>query len=344
MEARHPAVEALDASEQLAASGRLLKAIDLLTERNRQWRNPLLEMRLVRLRHQAFEELDTSTARREWPPRFPDPFPSSQGSIPEISASELSLEVMAGAILHHGSLLVRGWLGTERAAELVAGIDRALEGLSAFRQGVGYEQTSPWYQRFRAPGRKDMEFGRAFVDETKTVVLACDSPRMTFEVLEVFEACGLRELLAEYFGERPVLSARKWSLRRVPPDTTGAWHQDGAFLGSREMRTINVWVSLSTCGEDAPGIEVVPARVDRMVEPGTEGATFPWSVSNELVDRIDDGRRPHLVFEPGDALLFDQWTMHRTGVNEHMTRDRYAIEAWFFAPSVFPDRQVPIVF
>ena len=41
-------------------------------------------------------------------------------------------------------------------------------------------------------------------------------------------------------------------------------------------------------------------------------------------------------FSPGDALLFDHLFLHRTGVAPGMTRERWAIETWFFAPSTLP--------
>ncbi len=43
------------------------------------------------------------------------------------------------------------------------------------------------------------------------------------------------------------------------------------------------------------------------------------------------------VFAPGDAVIFDQYLLHRTGVKDGLTKDRYALEAWFFAPSHFPE-------
>ena len=51
--------------------------------------------------------------------------------------------------------------------------------------------------------------------------------------------------------------------------------------------------------------------------------------------------RPH--FAPGDALLFDELFLHRTATDDTMTRERYAIETWFFAPSVYPGDQIPFV-
>ena len=65
------------------------------------------------------------------------------------------------------------------------------------------------------------------------------------------------------------------------------------------------------------------------------------------------------VFEPGDALILDHMNLHRTAVDAAMTRDRYAIEAWFFAPSTYgamtsiyddgqdakiPADQIPVVY
>jgi hypothetical protein len=50
------------------------------------------------------------------------------------------------------------------------------------------------------------------------------------------------------------------------------------------------------------------------------------------------------VFRPGDALLFDERNLHATACGPEMTENRYAIEAWFFAPSCYPADQVPLVF
>jgi len=51
-----------------------------------------------------------------------------------------------------------------------------------------------------------------------------------------------------------------------------------------------------------------------------------------------------LALSSGDALLFDHFFLHRTGVAPGMTRERHAIETWFFAPSTYPDGQIPLVY
>jgi ectoine hydroxylase-related dioxygenase (phytanoyl-CoA dioxygenase family) len=175
-------------------------------------------------------------------------------------------------------------------------------------------------------------------------VWTVDSPRMLFELLDLVDAVGLGGLMTDYLGERPLLSANKCTLRRVPAaEQTGGWHQDGAFLGE-DVGAFNFWLALTKCGRDAPGLDIVPKRFDEVVTPG-ENAYFKWSLSDARVREVAATApvvRPE--FEAGDALLFDHRLIHRTATSVDMTRARHAIESWFFAPSAFPASQLPIVY
>ena len=53
-------------------------------------------------------------------------------------------------------------------------------------------------------------------------------------------------------------------------DVPGAWHQDGAFMG--DVRALNLWLSLSRCGDESPGLDIVPRRLDQMVATTTDEA------------------------------------------------------------------------
>jgi hypothetical protein len=111
-----------------------------------------------------------------------------------------------------------------------------------------------------------------------------------------------------------------------------------------DIRTVNLWLALSHCGDDAPGLDILPRRLDHIVQTGTPGAIFDWSASPAMVAQAAEGtplRRP--IFEPGDALLFDHLFMHRTAADPEMTRDRHGVEMWFFAPSLYPPSQIPLV-
>ena len=62
------------------------------------------------------------------------------------------------------------------------------------------------------------------------------------------------------------------------------WHQDGAFLGEG-IRTVDAWFALSRCGRDAPGLEVIPVRLERVLPTGEAGTYFDWTVSPETITR-----------------------------------------------------------
>ena len=65
--------DVLAEADKLAGEGRLLDAIDLLVEANRQVRADEIEMRLVRLRNAAYAELDRSPTEPPWPDDSPRP-------------------------------------------------------------------------------------------------------------------------------------------------------------------------------------------------------------------------------------------------------------------------------
>ena len=334
---------ALKAIDAMVRDGRRLDAIERTTTANRACRDPRLEQRLVYLRHNAFTEVVPGPGLAAWPPSAPDLFAGTTG-LPEVSARDLSSETLASGILRHGCLLVRGLIASETAARLRDDIDQAFAALDAHSGGAPTSETTPWFSPFiPAPAYSLGRGTRQFVTDGGGL-WTVDSPRTMFDILEAFGAVGLDEPLTGYLGERPALSVKKWTVRRVPTTSGTNWHQDGAFLG-RDIRTVNVWLTLSHCGDTAPGLDVVARRFDQLAETGTEGALFDWSVGEPVVARAADPApilRP--VFEPGDALLFDEMFLHRTAANPAMTQTRYAIESWFFAPSRYPRDQVPLVF
>jgi hypothetical protein len=102
---------------------------------------------------------------------------------------------------------------------------------------------------------------------------------------------------------------------------------------------------MSHCGDVAPGLDVVPKRFEETVPTGTDDAVFPWSVAPRVAEEAagEEGViRP--IFEPGDALIFDELCLHSTAVESSMTEPRYALECWFFGPSAFPDDYVPLAY
>ena len=91
-------------------------------------------------------------------------------------------------------------------------------------------------------------------------------------------------------------------------------------------------------------MDLVPRRFEETVETGTGGAYFDWAVGSAVVEQLSvDAPVVRPEFAAGDALLFDDLFLHRTAIEPSMTIERHAIEAWFFAPTDYPDGQVPLV-
>lgn len=314
-----------------------LEEISELTEVNRVSPDREIERRLVQLRLDAMKGFTPTGGPASWPPQVPDRFPDVAG-LPEIPRRELTPEVLRSAIVHHGALLVRGLLSPPTAGHLITEMDRVL----AAQEAYGIDPTrAEGDQTFRPFEKWSPDDAWAYENGS---VLAIDAPGVFFDLVETFEHAGIGELAKGFFGEHPTMLAKKWTLRRVPPDITMAdWHQDGSFMGS-DIRSLNVWISLSHCGEDAPSMDVVARRLDCIAETGTEGAHFDWSVGPAVAEHVADGTIVRPRFTPGDALLFDHFLLHKTDTHPGMTEARYAIEAWFASAATAPPDQLPIVY
>jgi serine acetyltransferase len=328
----------LATAERAIECGQIREAIDVLTESNRRHASVPVERRLAQLRHEGFLALEHRAPSISWPPSANDLFPEVEG-IPEIASTELSVDTLRAGILGHGALIVRGLLGTDRCTKLRESIPLAFRAYDQFESGVD-DPENPWYWPLQPTS--------GIVERTWLRggggVLAADSPRILFDLLDAIESTPLPGVLSAHFGERPALSVKKTTLREVPPDTNTSWHQDGAFLGEG-IRTVNVWIALSPCGIDAPSLDIVPRRLDHIVPTGIDGAVFDWSVSDSSAERAAGEHsivRP--IFETGDAILFDEMNLHRTGAGPGLTKPRYAVEMWFFAPSTYPMAQLPLLF
>jgi hypothetical protein len=341
VETLRTAAEYVLAADELDATGRPFDAIELLTQANRRQPDAALEARLARLRNTAWHSLDRVPGHADWPPSTTGRASRGHG-IPELTNAELTADALREHVLTRGCVIVRDLIGPEQVALLVAGIDRALEEWGALKRPFARATGSPWFDPLPLDDDARAQLGRTWVTNSAGLLTA-DSPRLLFALLDLFTSLGLHDVAADYLGERPVLSANKCTLRRVPVDTNAGWHQDGAFLG-RDIRAMNVWLSLSHCGIDAPSLDIVPRRFDAIVPTGTHGSYFDWAVGPELVEELTRERpvvRP--VFGPGDALVFDDMLLHRTATDPAMTSPRYAIETWLFAPSNYPEGHVPIV-
>lgn len=345
-------------AEELLEQRAVRAAIELLTSANRDARDPALERALVHARHAGCALLPGPTGGRPAVTAQP-----SDGELCEVAADSLTAAHVLEGLSRSGCLLVRDLVPADRIERFVTGID---ETFAAYDASVaGGPSSSEWYEPFPmpvlispqgadgsvvvAPGSPPardipVKAHRRFSREGAGV-WTVDSPRMLFELFELVDDTGVGAVISETLGERPFLSANKCNVRRVDPVIVeGGWHQDGAFLGN-DVAALNLWITLTPCGRDAPGLDIVPKRFDGIVEPGGENAFFKWSLSDQDVAAAAGSAgivRPE--FGAGDALLFDHRLVHRTATSPDMVNPRHAIEAWFFGPSAFPAGQLPLVY
>jgi hypothetical protein len=324
----------------LRAKGDFRGAIDRLTAANRKAYDLRLERALVDTRFEGGAEHQPSRGEVISAPIEAEP---STGEVVEVDASGMTVEAVRSGWARSGCLLVRGLVEPERASRLSSGIDAALSAFDATEAGDSSVDRG-WYSPRWIHDRSGSAGLSRKLNREMGALCTYYSPRMLFELIEVVHDTGVGKLMTDFLGERPLLSANKCTLRRVPPeDMLSGWHQDGAFLGDR-VGAFNVWITLTSCGRDAPGLDIVPRRFDRVL-PSDDGAIFDWSLSEKAVMAAAGEIavvRPE--FQAGDALLFDHRLVHRTASTSAMVRERYAIESWFFAPSAYPSDQVPLLF
>lgn len=331
--------------EALRAEGRFREAIDQLHAEVRDHLadggDPEAEKELVLLRHHAFDDGPT-------PPPVAHAEPvgrEAQPALPEVAAADLSIDVLREAMASTGCLRVNGLLDADTCASLREGIDRTLEACDRHLEGAPEEETAPWFVPF-AP-RSDRGYrwsGRRKWMRASGGVWTADSPRMLVTLIELLQSSGIAELAEGWLGERPAMSANKCNLRRTPVGNNGDWHQDGSFLGA-QCASLNFWLALSDCGDDAPTMDIVPRRLAEVAPTGTEGAMFDWSASPAVAEEL---AQPVGVIRPsfseGDCMLFDHLLLHRTAARPDMPRERYAMETWLFGPSAYPEGQIPLVY
>ena len=272
--------------------------------------------------------------------------------LPEIGLEHLDVGSLRAGILGKGALIVRNFMADDTVKFLREHIDNSLRSPNRLGQECpDGDPHDPWFCcspmiAGGAPGPARVRGGD--LSSTSGSLWTVDAPVAAAELVAFYKQVGLHRLLQTYFQEQALLSVRKWVLRCVPPIRGGnkGWHQDGRFMGAG-IRTVNLWIALTDCGTGmpAPGLELVADSRRVIHETGTHGAFFDWTVGPDLVAKLSQ-ERPVVcpTFRAGDAILFDHFSLHRTGEGPHDTEPRYAVESWFFAASTAPTKQQPLLF
>jgi ectoine hydroxylase-related dioxygenase (phytanoyl-CoA dioxygenase family) len=87
------------------------------------------------------------------------------------------------------------------------------------------------------------------------------------------------------------------------------WHIDADAAQLNREDCINIWMPLDSVGRDLPSLEVVPKSQIAMRAIPLLTDADRWR-DDAFVAKL--GRAEAPVLEPGDAMAFDQYTLHRT--------------------------------
>jgi hypothetical protein len=136
-------------------------------------------------------------------------------------------------------------------------------------------------------------------------------------------------LAAGYLGKAPAPHSDSYVRAQLPAPSIAhlPFHQDQTIVGAK---LVNVWIPLSDCGDDAPGLEVVVGSGGELVRPANPEA-------GGIVERARLDEKAvlasypadaiiHPVFSVGDAIIFTGDTIHRTYIAPGMTRSRASID------------------
>jgi hypothetical protein len=329
------APEAADGFE--GSDDELLAEIEGLHHLNREQPSGDAERRVLHLRNLAGLRLMESAGSSAGHPD-PDFAELPDGDrLPEIDAADVTPELLRAGI-RHGCLLVRGLVPRSDAVYFAQEIERSYSERDLHNDQKPFNDR--YYCEFEPDPRRRQDMARGWI-KAGGGLLVVDSPLLSAELRDLLQRAGLPELIESYLGEPPLVAAEKTTLRKAAPTVPGAWHQDGKFMG--EVNALNLWLSLSRCGDDAPGLDIVPRRIDHHVVTETDEAMFDHMVSQRVAEReAGDVGIVRPIFEPGDAMLFDELFLHKTGSDPAMSKPRFAIEHWFFGASGFPADYAPL--
>ena len=111
-----------------------------------------------------------------------------------------------------------------------------------------------------------------------------------------------------------------------------------------DVRALNLWLSLSRCGDEAPGLDIVPRRLDEVVVIGTDDAMLDV----ELTQREGRGGGRRRAGSCGRSssratrCSSTSCSCTRPRRIPSMPNPRFAVESWFFGGSAFPADYAPV--
>ncbi len=164
-----------------------------------------------------------------------------------------------------------------------------------------------------------------------------------FDVFALVGESPLVPCLESALGGEPFVPFQYCLVRRVfatQVREATPFHQDISPIGPDVP--ISCWVPLNACGADAPGLKLVAhAMSDRMTPSTRSDSHHPGAEIDEDDVLREFGRYLwHPELGPGDVVVFNNLTIHRSFLTEGMAKPRYSIEFRVLSSGAAPERRL----
>ena len=234
-------------------------------------------------------------------------------------APEAATASVAEDLAANGAIVVRQFLSAEETANLRPTVDEIYGCMAVCRQFDNRKLG----ENFRICHGVWLEHLPEFLRSARP-----DLERRYGRSLAVIEA-QTRRLLGEqwrFFAKRSYFRRHFGVAKQVP------WHidADAAAIYRLAASVVNVWLPLNPVGEELPSLEIVPGS--HLVMRRTRLLIGKDRYRDDaFVCKIGAPSTPRL--QPGDALIFDQFLLHRTQLVGAKKAVRTACEFRFIRPA-----------
>lgn len=213
-------------------------------------------------------------------------------------------------------------------------------------QAVAQKQYAQMEQRFAEGSMSDEEYRHCYqygiVRPFEDALVTQSNQLVSALMLSIVQKGLLKSILQAHFGSDVHLLIPSSHMRKVKAGRGVPFHQDSSVMRLHTTRVLNCWFPLDKAGEESPTMEVFPTAVQRILPTGDRCATKIYSHLEIIASALDemvsvvDAWSPTLY--PGDVLLLDSYTIHRTHQTSRMTEARTDFELRFAAQQTIAHR------
>ncbi|MBA2482688.1 MAG: phytanoyl-CoA dioxygenase family protein [Planctomycetes bacterium] len=111
------------------------------------------------------------------------------------------------------------------------------------------------------------------------------------------------------------------------------WHQDASYWAIEPKKTVTAWLALGETSPDNGCLRIIPGSHTRTSEHRAISDPTSWFDKGVDPRDIDESTAVDLALRPGEAVLFNEATLHGSEMNRS-SQPRVAISFRYTSPEV----------